>query len=180
VPAAEPAEVAIAIRPLTFLHIYRLAGRLAEAARLPASCLRVDPPPPDGGLRGWLARPLGTALRYHWGTSGFGAYAGPEALGWLFLHGGPQVLVVDALLVAANDAANGAPGGVGDLLLDFAERRAGDLRKWLAVAVAEGDAETADRLRARGYTLDPPRLPGAGAAPGGAQRWFKGPPGGTA
>ncbi len=174
-PAADPPEDAIAIRPLTFLQTHRLAGRLAEADRAPAACRRIDPPPPDGDLRDWLARPLGTALRYHWGTSGYGAYTGGTALGWLFLHGGQQVLIVDALLVAGN----GASGGVGERLLDFAERRAGDLHKWLAVAIAERDAETAGRLRARGYTLDPPRLLGAGATPGGAQRWFKGPPEGN-
>lgn len=174
-PAAESAEDAIAIRPLTFLQIYRLADRLAEAGRAPASCQRIDAPAPDGGLRDWLAHPLSMALRYHWGTSGFGAYAGSIALGWLFLHGGGQVLIVDALLVAAN----GASDGVGERLLDFAERQAGDLRKWLAVAIAEGDAETADRLRARGYTPDPPHLLGAVPAPGGAQRWFKQPPEGN-
>jgi ribosomal protein S18 acetylase RimI-like enzyme len=118
------------ICPLTFWHIYRSMGALIE------SMLEHDDTYQEwvgrSGISRVLARVLALPAYYHLTTSGYGAFAGEELAGWLYLRGWRQVMYVDTLAIKPAWRRR----GLGKTLLDFAEAQARELhRQWLGLTV---------------------------------------------
>lgn len=131
-PAESAPQQGLTIRPLTFLQVYRTVGPLHTTHNGSKSPVK----PGDGdGSRG---RPLPALqpLVYHLAMSGYGAFDGQDSRGWMFLRGSHQVLVVDSLHTADDEAAPVAA----DALLGFAERQARLMRRrWLGALVEDGE-----------------------------------------
>ncbi len=136
-PPEQLSAADVTIRPLTFVQVCQAAGRLAEARRAQAALT----------LRAPL-QVLSLPLVYHWATSGYGAFYGEQPVGWLFLRGWPQVLVVEALVVPGEWQQR----GVEPILLAFAVEQARELqRQWLGLTALLGDAQRLEFYRALGF-----------------------------
>lgn len=134
------------VLPLTFLQIYRSADVLmaALAAQETGTQSRLSSP---RALRG-LIRRIGLSLYYHWLTSGYGAYAGERAVGYLYLRGWEQILYVETLVVRPEWQDR----GVESTLLRFAEEQARQLsRKWLGLTANPGLSGSVELYEAEGY-----------------------------
>lgn len=168
-PAESAPQQGLTIRPLTFLQVYRTVR--------PLRATHNGSPAPANAGNGSGARgrtpPALQPLVYHLAMSGYGAFEGQDTLGWMFLRGSHQVLVIDSLHAAEGDAAPATT----EALLTFAERQARILRRrWLGALVENGTPPGGSAtLATRGfrgqplhvYRSDGTALPDKPASPNG-------------
>lgn len=126
----------ITICPLPFWPLYESAGDLM------ASLLEQDITFQKWLGRSKLLRALARGFflptYYHLITSGYGAFAGDELAGWLYLRGWRQILYIEALATRPDWRRR----GIGSTLMHFAEEQARTLhREWLGLtATATNEA----------------------------------------
>ncbi len=135
----------LAIRPLTFLQTYQSADVVI------GSLLQQD-----ADVQRWLGpASLRTLFRYtlvplyyHWATSGYGAFADEQSVGWMYLRGWYQVLYIETLVVHSDWQQQ----PIGTALLHFAETQAREQRReWLALTVTNASPYILEQYEAHGF-----------------------------